>query len=147
MQKRMKIHIPIWYSVLIIFIDQASKILVKTYYSGLVHYNPGISFSIQFSPWVQTLLIAAALVTGIIYTYSYTRSHPTIWSYAALAGISGGAISNIIDRLVYNGKVLDFISIPYFAVFNFADICISMGVVALIISMYREERLQKFLKE
>ena len=53
--------------------------------------------------------------------------------------IIGGALGNLLDRALRNGAVVDFISfrIPdinfYFAIFNVADACISVGVIALFL--------------
>jgi signal peptidase II len=59
--------------------------------------------------------------------------HNRLW--LVLAGVLGGGIlGNLIDRLVRepgfaNGHVVDFIQIPFnFPIFNFADICISVGM-------------------
>jgi signal peptidase II len=52
--------------------------------------------------------------------------------------IIGGAFGNLIDRLLYSGYVVDFVSfripeIGYkFAIFNVADACISVGVLLLL---------------
>ena len=55
--------------------------------------------------------------------------------WLVLAGVIGGGIlGNLVDRLVRepsfaNGHVVDFIQIPFnFPIFNFADICISVGM-------------------
>ncbi|WP_266097320.1 signal peptidase II [Candidatus Thiothrix anitrata] len=60
---------------------------------------------------------------------------------AALSLVLGGAIGNLIDRLMY-GKVIDFIDvyfdIPFvmdnyhFATFNVADIAITCGAMVLV---------------
>lgn len=49
-----------------------------------------------------------------------------------LALIYAGAVSNLIDRLLYNG-VIDYIEVWIFPVFNIADIMIVAGVVLLLI--------------
>ena len=43
-----------------------------------------------------------------------------------------GAISNLLDRILYKG-VVDFINIEWFTVFNIADIYISLGVAWILI--------------
>ncbi len=48
---------------------------------------------------------------------------------------TAGVLGNYLERL-FTGQVTDFISIKGFAVFNFADICISTGIVVLTIRYY-----------
>ena len=56
--------------------------------------------------------------------------------------LTGGIIGNLIDRIIY-GYVVDylrFIIFGYnFPIFNLADICITIGVILLIINMLRKE--------
>lgn len=56
--------------------------------------------------------------------------------------LTGGIIGNLIDRIIY-GYVVDylrFIIFDYnFPIFNLADICITIGVILLIINMLRKE--------
>jgi signal peptidase II len=65
------------------------------------------------------------------------RSHPgqKLFSFA-MACILGGAIGNVIDRLLH-GYVIDFVDVHYagwhFAAFNIADSAISIGAVCLIL--------------
>ncbi len=58
--------------------------------------------------------------------------------------IIGGALGNLVDRLVY-GAVVDFISLHaagfYWYVFNVADIWISFGLIALAIDAWRSRKL------
>ena len=60
-----------------------------------------------------------------------------------LALILGGAIGNMLDRARI-GSVIDFVHVSYktwsFAVFNFADAAITMGVIAMMASTYLETR-------
>ena len=55
--------------------------------------------------------------------------------------IIGGALGNMLDRARI-GSVIDFVHVSYkawsFAVFNFADAAITMGVIATIASTYLE---------
>jgi signal peptidase II len=52
----------------------------------------------------------------------------------------GGAVGNLIDRLLQAGRVTDFISLGGFPVFNLADASISAGVAILVVTMILEER-------
>mgnify|MGYP000740712328 CR=1 FL=1 len=52
----------------------------------------------------------------------------------------GGGIGNLIDR-VLNGEVVDYINLLFmrFAVFNFADICVCVGVALWVLVIFLEE--------
>ena len=55
----------------------------------------------------------------------------------------GGALGNVVDRLTNNGRVTDFISVGNFAVFNVADASITVGVLILLMGMWRKESNDK----
>ncbi|NDA79374.1 MAG: hypothetical protein EBY07_16745 [Actinobacteria bacterium] len=59
-------------------------------------------------------------------------------STVAVGLIVGGAVGNVVDRLVredgwFRGRVVDFIDFQWFPIFNVADICINVGGGLLII--------------
>jgi signal peptidase II len=86
------------------------------------------------------LLIAVAI--GVI-AYLYIRNINTanLWYKLIFGLIIGGALSNLFDRVLHGGYVVDFISfnIPqlnfHFAIFNLADAAISVGVVLLFVAL------------
>ena len=51
-----------------------------------------------------------------------------------------GAAGNLIDRLRFDGRVTDFISVGTFPVFNVADASISIGTAILLLGVYLQER-------
>ena len=54
--------------------------------------------------------------------------------------VLGGGIGNLIDR-VLNGEVVDYINLLFmrFAVFNFADICVCVGVALWVLVIFLDE--------
>lgn len=94
-------------------------------------FNDSAGFSIGFgATWFFTLLSTTAF---LILMFRAHKVHNRLW--LLLAGvIGGGVLGNLVDRLVRepgfaNGHVVDFIQIPFnFPIFNFADICISVGM-------------------
>ena len=94
-------------------------------------FNDSAGFSLGFGvTWFFTLLSTAAFLILILRAH---KVHNTLW--LTLAGvIGGGIVGNLVDRLTRepgfaNGHVVDFIQIPFnFPIFNFADICISVGM-------------------
>jgi len=104
-------------------------------------HNSGAAFSMfskgGSSIFLTILIIIAILVVGYLYV-KMLNTGPLI--YKLIFGlIIGGAFGNLIDRAIHSGYVVDFISfrIPeinfYFAIFNIADACISLGVVFLFL--------------
>ena len=94
-------------------------------------FNDSAGFSLGFGvTWIFTLLSTTAFLILILRAH---KVHNTLW--LILAGvIGGGIVGNLVDRLTRepgfaNGHVVDFIQIPFnFPIFNFADICISVGM-------------------
>ena len=73
---------------------------------------------------------AATSVALLLVAYAlFFRSRGKYLQQAALILVLGGGIGNLIDR-VLNGEVVDYINLLFmrFAVFNFADICVCVGV-------------------
>lgn len=99
-------------------------------------YNTGIAFS-MFSSLSDTALVAIALV--VVGFISYLASKTTADQRIARLGfalIVGGAIGNVIDRVAW-GHVIDYIyfhtPVWSFAVFNLADMFISVGAALVIL--------------
>lgn len=98
--------------------------------------NEGMAFSLlEGKTWlfiVVTILIIACLL-GYLIKY---RAAESIWTRIAIASIIGGAIGNLIDRLLY-GYVIDFINPTFirFAVFNIADIFVTCGAILFVFSL------------
>ena len=112
-------------------------------------WNRGVSFGLGQSEgimrWVLVALTVAIAVGFAIWLFKAQRKLTAI----ALALVVGGAIGNVIDRVVF-GAVVDFLDFsgiwePYFFnyIFNVADAAISVGAVLLFVDqflMMREEK-------
>ena len=115
----------------VIFIDQLSKFLIISSATDLIHKNAGIAFSLPI--YGNIVLAAAYIALAAILFFAYkTFDFSKKISQLALGFIFGGAISNIIDRIVH-GAVIDFIDLKIWPVFNIADICITAGILAIIV--------------
>ena len=105
----------------------------------LVHWNnTGAAFGIFPSGGLVFTLIAAAVSIAILVYYPRVPRHQVALRLA-LALQLGGAIGNLIDRLIY-GTVIDFISVGSLPVFNLADASISLGVAVLVVTMFFDDR-------
>jgi len=96
--------------------------------------NPGHSII----PKIVTVLSVVALV--IVIYYFLKIGSECVWELVSLSFIIGGAVGNIIDRIV-QGYVVDFLDVfiksYHWPTFNVADSFISIGVIVLIFSIWR----------
>jgi len=109
-------------------------------------YNRGVAFSMlellgDNLKWVQLVLII-----GII---AYVFYEGYIKEYAFAIGlIVGGAIGNLYDRFIHEG-VVDYVAWHCgfdFAIFNYADVMIDLGVAIILLMTFLEYRREKKLK-
>ncbi|WP_187118344.1 signal peptidase II [Nesterenkonia massiliensis] len=106
------------------------------------HLNPGAAFSMGTDhTWIFTLIQAAVLVFALV-TF---RKLGGSWLWVlGLGGLAGGVAGNLTDRLFRapslvdgsfvsfgQGHVVDFISVPQFAIFNIADSFIVCSIILL----------------
>lgn len=100
--------------------------------------------------WVLVLFPALAIIAGILYLILGKKV--SFKQAVCVACIIGGGIGNVWDRAVHQGAVTDFL---YFYVNNYiksgilnvADLSITFGAIFLFIFQYREEKLEKQLKD
>jgi signal peptidase II len=108
-------------------------------------YNTGIAFS-MFSSLSDTGLIAVAAAVVAFVLYLAVKTPPNqVLARIGFAFIVGGALGNVIDRTVY-GHVIDYIlfhtPVWSFAVFNLADVFISVGAAAVVLDEFITWRRQ-----
>lgn len=141
-----------WTGFWVFLADQASKYLV-VHWMGLIHqddgripvlpgfvefrmaWNRGINFGLFAEFDMRWALIGLAFVISAGVIWWLWRSGGTRWHMIAAGFLVGGAMGNVVDRLLY-GAVADFLNItccgiynPY--AFNIADIAIFVGAIGL----------------
>ncbi len=140
----------LWLSVLVIVLDQWSKTAVEnsfmlyerlpvtSFFNLTLAYNKGAAFSFlaDAGGWQQFFFIGlAVLVCGYLIYFLRTLSAGLIALPLGVAMIIGGALGNVIDRLLY-GHVIDFLDFYihdwHWPVFNLADSAITLGVILFI---------------
>ena len=101
--------------------------------------NPGMAFSLLSGKQLFLILATSAALLLVAY-WLFFRSRGKYLQQAALILVLGGGIGNLIDR-VLNGEVVDYINVLFmrFAVFNFADICVCVGVALWVLVIFLEE--------
>lgn len=122
----------------VIGLDQALKLFFLQ--SGFlpIYYNQGYAFSLSLpEPWHLIMLLVFYGVAWWFAIVIMGHSNRTLWDEHGIGMLLGGASSNLIDRMVHNGRVVDFIAVPYFSIFNIADVCITLGVIMLIFAELR----------
>lgn len=101
--------------------------------------NTGAAFSI-FSNNTILVIIISVVVIGFLLFYIYKNKGNNKLENVSYAFILGGAISNLIDRLVY-GYVIDFLDFEILSynapIFNLADTFIVIGVILFLINTLR----------
>ncbi len=99
-------------------------------------YNSGTAFSMGAGNSVLIVLLVVVICLALLW---YATKVHTTFALVAIGVLLGGACGNLIDRLTrgsgsLNGKVVDFIDIKYWAVFNVADIAVTCGAICLALS-------------
>lgn len=144
-------------ALLIILADQITKTLIIgsfelgdsrtiTSFFNLVRvHNPGAAFSFlaDASGWQRWFFVGLGLVATVVIVWMLKNHGGQRLFSLALALILGGALGNVIDRLLH-GHVIDFLQFHwdwlapmfhggYFPSFNIADSAITVGAILLIL--------------
>lgn len=101
--------------------------------------NQGMAFGLLSGK--QLLLICATSVALLWVAYwLFTHCRGKLLQRVAFILVLGGGIGNLIDRIA-SGEVVDYINLLFmnFAVFNFADICVCVGVGLWVLDMFLDE--------
>jgi signal peptidase II len=101
-----------------------------------IHYvqNRGAAFSLF--PDLQWLFLGVA---AVVCAYILIAGHRFggQWTQVVLGLVLGGAVSNAIDRAA-QGYVVDFVDVHRWPVFNVADSCIVVGIIAAVLFIGRD---------
>jgi signal peptidase II len=143
-------------AVSVVILDQLSKILIMLnmvegqsvsvlgdFLNFQFIFNEGGAMGTRIGPsWIYTVLTLLALL--LIIRYLLQERSQRISTGVALALITGGAVGNLIDRIIY-GKVIDFIdvdipdigflNIQRWFTFNVADAAITVGLAVFIVGL------------
>ena len=141
------------FSIVLVLVDQISKLwIVGSYQLGESHaitsffnvvrvHNQGAAFSFlaDASGWQRWFFTALGVSAAILIIWML-KNHPGQRLFClALACILGGAVGNVIDRVLY-GYVVDFLDFHWlglhFPAFNVADSAISLGAAGLILDEF-----------
>ena len=149
MKRKVSIFISI---LLLILLDQAVKgyVVKEIPLGGMRRFipkvvsltylkNSGAAFSmLENQQWFFTIITILAMGAAFVYLYRHIKG--SLWLLLGLTLIISGGIGNFIDR-VHQGFVVDMFHLDFmnFAIFNVADIYLTVGVGLLLIHILREE--------
>jgi signal peptidase II len=138
------------WAVVILVLDQITKTLILNHYAlgdatpitsffNIVRaHNTGAAFSFlsDAGGWQRWLFTGIGTVATVFIVWQL-RAHPAQKLYClALSSILGGAVGNVVDRLVH-GYVVDFLDFHaagwHFPAFNLADSAITLGAACVIL--------------
>jgi len=161
---------PFLLTALIVILDQITKALVIRNvalnsigarflgdFFWVIHTrNLGIAFSIgnKLTPSVRRVLfiIIPLAVMVFVFFYYFSAADLTRGMRWAMAGILGGGIGNIIDRIVRPRGVVDFLSFKFYGIFglsrwpafNVADMSVVVsGILLVVLFMLQERRIRE----
>jgi signal peptidase II len=134
-------------AALVIAVDQLTKSLAVHYLRDApahlvgplrlaLTFNSGAAFSLAQGLTPELVIVGVALVAVVVVV---GRAASTATTAIAVGLVLGGALGNLVDRLVRSngGAVIDFIDLRYWPTFNVADACIVVGAVLLVLVGFR----------
>jgi len=119
-------------TIFVILIDQLAKFGVSKNFPEITSNNTGIAFGLNVGNMWGIVALNIILIALVIYAAKKELQIKNTLTQVFLGLILGGGIGNLIDR-IFSGYVTDFISIWVYPSFNIADICISVGIIGIII--------------
>lgn len=144
-------------TILLIIFDQVSKLFITNYFEvgdSLTIINNFLKFlyikntGAAFGLFMNNIFILI-IITNILLVYLIIELKKNINNkifVISLSLIISGALGNLIDR-IFRGYVVDFISFTLFnkemAIFNIADIFITIGVTILLVHIFKEGKYER----
>ena len=129
-------------------LPMAQAIKVTDFLNCFLIYNPGAAFSFlsQAGGWQRWFFTIIGIIAAVVIIWLLQKNTQDRPFCIALALILGGAIGNVLDRLLY-GAVVDFIDVHYqgwhWPAFNLADSAISIGATLIVINEIRRALQQR----
>ena len=143
-------------SAAVVVLDQLTKLLIQnalanipvyevtSFFQLVLAYNTGAAFSFlsDQSGWQRGFFIVVAVIASIVIVMLLRKYREETLFALALSLILGGAVGNLIDRVLL-GAVVDFlyfhVGAHYWPAFNVADSAISCGAMMLLWDAVRKK--------
>ena len=151
-----KYYIVIGLGLLALFADQLTKLFFQNdqgfqfiVWEPLLFFgfqsNTNIAFGLPIGSALFIIFLLAVL--GIlIYLLVKTVERKEFFQFCLIISILAGALGNIIDRIRF-GYVIDFIHVPFWSIFNLADIYLVVAVVIWMVYLIFYESRKKIPKK
>lgn len=112
--------------------------LIDNFLKITVIFNTGTAFG--FFPGQTNILVYLTIAVMFVFFLLFRSEKDKKFAFLVGAGlIFGGAISNLIDRIIW-GAVVDYIDFGFWPVFNISDACITVGAFLLIIDSLKKRQ-------
>ena len=131
-------------AVVVVVVDRVTTTLAVDHLHDVRHlwgpfglaltFNSGFAFSL-FSG--RAVIVTVLLCVGVLVLAWVVAQVRTVPLAIGAGLVLGGAVGNLSERIAggHGGKVPDFVTLNYWPTFNFADACVTIGVVIVIVSM------------
>ncbi len=122
--------------------NNLEKIFINPFLDLFLVFNTGIYYGLlsgesSFQKWLLIIVSVSIVAFLLVWMKDSTSRLVNI----SISFITGGALGNILDRILYGG-VIDFISLHaygyYWYIFNIADVFIVFGVILFLIKILME---------
>jgi signal peptidase II len=133
--------------LLVVALDQAAKAAIEDRLSigqkiGVLgplrltlSHNSGVAFGLAGGAGLPLVAITLVALGVVAYLFGRNPARPGMWVAAGL--LTGGALGNLADRIRADA-VTDYIDLPHWPPFNLADVCITVGVLLLVLIYLRD---------
>ncbi len=146
-------------SVIVVILDQITKALIRSYLSlydsipvipNFFHItfvtNDGMAFGLNFPGGIYVFSTLSILLTIFLFWYLWQEKENHLMMRLSLSMILGGAVGNLIDRILF-GEVVDFFDFMigdfHWYIFNVADSSVTVGMsIFLYFSFFIQPKLQ-----
>jgi signal peptidase II len=103
----------------------------------------GAAMSEEVRFWVFTVFVTLLLVALVVFVLRMS-GHTPLLVVIAIALIVGGGVSNLIDRILNEGWVVDFMQLKvgplHTGIFNVADVAIMAGLALMLLVAFRDRK-------
>lgn len=141
-------------AIIIVLLDQVTKItmsrllvygqseVITPYFNLVMVYNQGAAFSFLANSggWQRWFFSGLAFVVSLVIIWMLWKNASQRLFCWSLSLILGGAVGNLIDRLIY-GHVIDFLDVHigtlHWPAFNVADSAITLGAALFVLDELR----------
>lgn len=108
--------------------------VVTAVYAGALCNNGG-AFGILLPGWLFILIDSLVVIAMAVV---WVRDRRFVFGWPWLLILSGG-LGNLLERVLF-GCIMDYVALPFFPVFNIADVLLTLGVVVILSRWYIENR-------